>query len=121
MMTPVAKLTSLDETQHYLKPGSILEILDAIAMKSTGNEAANGLRKLNNNRDPDAGGLAFYTDLLDSGQKTLGSIALDILNGASGEDGVLLDEKLVVAAEFYDADPADYYHVPKGIAPQFLV
>ncbi len=52
------------------------------------------------NRDPDAGGLAFYTDLLESGQKTLGSIALDILNGASGEDVTRLDEKLVAAAEF---------------------
>ena len=36
-------------SERYLKPGSTLETLDAIAMKSTGNEAANGLRKLNNN------------------------------------------------------------------------
>ena len=42
MMTPVEKLKSLDETQEYLKPGSTLETLDAIAMKMNDNEAANG-------------------------------------------------------------------------------
>ena len=45
MMTPVEKLTSLDETQHYLKPGITLETLDAIAMKINDNEAAKRLKE----------------------------------------------------------------------------
>ncbi len=52
------------------------------------------------NRDADASGLEFYSDLLDSNQRSLGTIALDILNGTSGEDRVLLDEKLARAADF---------------------
>ena len=45
MMTPFEKLTSLDETQQYLKPGITLETLDAIAMKINDNEAAKRLKE----------------------------------------------------------------------------
>ena len=52
------------------------------------------------NRDPDAEGLAFYTDLLDSGEASLASIALDIANGATGDDVTILGNKVTVANAF---------------------
>lgn len=52
------------------------------------------------NRDPDAEGLAFYTDLLDSGEASLASIALDIANGATGDDVTILSNKVIVANAF---------------------
>lgn len=51
-------------------------------------------------RDAEEGGLSFYANMLDSGEKSLGSIALDILNGTQGDDLVLLDEKRAVAEAF---------------------
>lgn len=52
------------------------------------------------NRDADAEGLAFYTDLLDSGAASLASIALDIANGATGDDVTILNNKIEVANHF---------------------
>ena len=43
-------------------------------------------------RDPDAAGLDFYRDQLANQGKHLGTIALDIFNGATGEDRDLLDD-----------------------------
>lgn len=64
------------------------------------------------NRAADAEGLAYYVDLLNRGslsglnpelrQSTLAQIALDIANGASGEDSVVLQNKLYVADYFTD-------------------
>lgn len=54
--------------------------------------------------DRDAGeeGIKFYTDRLMSGESTIQSIPLDILNGASGEDVIALDNKEEVANLFTD-------------------
>jgi len=51
-------------------------------------------------RSPDAGGLQFYANLVNSGQKSLASVALDIYNGATGDDGIMLANKLAVADSF---------------------
>jgi len=52
--------------------------------------------------DRDAGkeGLDFYSNLLATGEATIASIALDILNGATGGDLVALDNKIEVANYF---------------------
>src|SRR5690606_32499280 len=55
------------------------------------------------NRAPEADGLNFYIDLLANGQATLASIALDILNGASGTDLVAVNAKLDAANDFTNA------------------
>ena len=52
------------------------------------------------NRDPDAEGLAFYVIQLESGQSSLTSIALDVANGATGDDRTILDNKIEVANGF---------------------
>jgi hypothetical protein len=51
-------------------------------------------------RDPDSGGKAFYLDKLDNGELSLQSITLDILNGASGDDSLIIDNKTSVAKYF---------------------
>lgn len=51
-------------------------------------------------RDPEPEGLAYYTDLLDSGQASLQTIALDVIFGAQNEDAVTVEHKLEVARYF---------------------
>jgi len=48
-------------------------------------------------RDVDDMGLAFYRELLESGTRSLQSIALDILNGAINNDQVMIDNKLLLS------------------------
>lgn len=52
------------------------------------------------NRAPDAGGKQFYVDAFKAGKYTAGTIALNILNGASNDDAVAIANKLGVANEF---------------------
>ncbi|MGT2509460.1 DUF4214 domain-containing protein [Cupriavidus basilensis] len=55
------------------------------------------------NREADTSGLNFYVQLISSGKATLASIALDILNGATGTDKTAIEAKLVAANGFTDA------------------
>ena len=59
------------------------------------------------NRTADAEGLIYYAGLLDNGTKSQASIALDILNGATGDDLTLITKKLVVSADFTAAMQSD--------------
>jgi len=52
------------------------------------------------NRDPDAEGLSFYAGELQSGARTLDSIALDVLNGALNSDLAIIDNKQAAAVYF---------------------
>lgn len=52
------------------------------------------------NREPDDAGLAYYLGELDTGARTLEGIMLDVLNGASGGDKAIVDNKLDVARYF---------------------
>lgn len=52
------------------------------------------------NRDPDPGGLNFYTLQLQSGQMSQASIMLDVLNGAQNQDLQIVDNKLAAAQAF---------------------
>lgn len=52
------------------------------------------------NRAPDAAGKKFYVDGFNAGTFTPGKIALDVLNGAMGNDSVTLANKLLVANDF---------------------
>jgi len=52
-------------------------------------------------RDPDPGGLAYYIDELQSGRRTLQSITLDVLNGATtAPDSTVVVNRLEVAAYY---------------------
>lgn len=51
-------------------------------------------------RDPDAEGREFYLDKLASGDMTLPTITLDILNGAQNQDRVIIEDKIFVANYF---------------------
>jgi hypothetical protein len=53
-------------------------------------------------RSADAEGLAFYVDLLDSGEATLASIAKQIVDGATGSDVTVLANKVAVAQVYTD-------------------
>lgn len=52
------------------------------------------------NRDPEPEGLAFYVGKLESGEFSVTSAALDIANGATGDDRLILDNKIIVADDF---------------------
>lgn len=56
-------------------------------------------------RDADSGGLNFYLGLLQRGEKTLASIALDISNGVQDgtDDEAIINNKLAIAAFFTDS------------------
>jgi hypothetical protein len=51
-------------------------------------------------RAPDAAGLAYYEEAFANGELSAGTIALQILDGASGEDTIAISNKLEVANEF---------------------
>jgi hypothetical protein len=52
-------------------------------------------------RDPDPGGLAYYVGELVTGNRTLQTITLDVLNGATtAPDSTVIANKLVVASYF---------------------
>ncbi|AHF97648.1 hypothetical protein DESACE_00255 [Desulfurella acetivorans A63] len=58
------------------------------------------------NRAPDPQGLAFYENGFNNGTFTPGTIALNILNGAQGNDAIMLQNKLKAAMQFTQAiDP----------------
>ncbi|TVO66130.1 DUF4214 domain-containing protein [Spiribacter aquaticus] len=62
-------------------------------------------------RAPDAEGLQFYVDALNSGESSLAEIALDIFNGAQNNDKAILDNKVTVAeyaTEELEATGASY-------------
>lgn len=52
------------------------------------------------NKAPDAAGKQFYVDGFTAGTFTAGTIALNVLNGASGDDAVAVLNKVQVANEF---------------------
>ncbi len=75
------------------------EYLDWIADNGldTSEDVVTALYQQMFNRDPDAEGLAFYVEQLESGALSLASIALDIANGATGDDVTILNNKVDVA------------------------
>ena len=62
----------------------------------TNQELVNNLYQQLFGRDADTGGLDYYTGVLDSGERTLQSISLDILNGAQNEDVLILNNRATV-------------------------
>ena len=51
-------------------------------------------------RDPDQGGLDYYVGELQAGRRTLQSIALDVLDGATGADALTVTNRLDVANHY---------------------
>ncbi|GHD12794.1 DUF4214 domain-containing protein [Tianweitania populi] len=58
-------------------------------------------------RNPDAAGLAFFTAQLNSGAQNINTIAINILDGARGEDAALVAAKIAAADQFTAAVRAD--------------
>lgn len=54
-------------------------------------------------RDPEAEGLAFFVSELESGAQSLETIAINILDGAQGDDACLIDNKIAAANAFTQA------------------
>ena len=54
-------------------------------------------------RDPDAGGLDWYSAELDSGRRSLQSIALDVLYGAANDDAQTVSNREVLAQYYVDS------------------
>lgn len=52
------------------------------------------------NRAPDSSGLAFYEQQIQNGAMSLQTVALNVLNGASGNDAAIIQNKLSVASNF---------------------
>jgi hypothetical protein len=53
-------------------------------------------------RNADSGGLDFYVDLLQSGQYTLPSIALEVFNGRQNEDIAIIANRMTIAHAYTD-------------------
>jgi hypothetical protein len=53
------------------------------------------------NREPDYAGLQWYVNSLNSGSNTLANIALEILNGATGSDVTVLNNRRTSAEDYY--------------------
>jgi hypothetical protein len=69
-------------------------------------------------RDPEPGGLAYYVDKLRDGGRTLQSITLDVLKGATGDDALTVANRLDVANHYTGkvARGCDYAGEPTGVA-----
>jgi len=95
--------------------GDMHEIIDAFANSPEakelyGNksieEQINAIYQAAFNRNADPEGLKYYTEQIKEGKITLGSLAIDVLNGAKNEDKLTLENKLKAAMEFTKAlDP----------------
>lgn len=92
--------------------GNLDEIIDAFGNSAESTALYNGASdsaKISQiyqqlfNRAPEAEGLNYYVQLLANGQATLATIALDILNGASGSDLSVVNAKLGAANDFTGA------------------
>ena len=96
----IEKFTESDNVDQVLTDfGTSEEYLDWIEDNGldTSEDLVNALYQQMFNRDGDAGGIAFYVGQLESGASSLASIALDIANGASGDDVIALDNKVGVS------------------------
>lgn len=96
----IEKFTESDNVDQVLVDfGTSAEYLDVIDGLTT-EEIINQLYQFMFNRDADAEGLAFYTELLESEESSLAAIALDIANGATGDDVTIIANKVGVANSF---------------------
>jgi len=88
--------------------GDLSVIIDAFAnspefLESFGDledsELINNLYQQLFGEDADSGGLDFYVRLIQQGERTLGSVALDILNGAENEHAEIINNKFAYAQQ----------------------
>ena len=95
--------------------GDMHEIIDAFANSTEaqslyGNmsveDQINAVYQAAFNRNADPEGLEFYSKQIKDGKITLGSLAIDVLNGAKNDDAIILNNKVTAALEFTKAiDP----------------
>ena len=93
---------------RYGVDGDVRTVLDglahspeAFALYSASNETAVATMYRNLfNREPDSGGLAFWSGMLGSGKFTRGQVPVALLAGAAMDDLAIFDRKAQVAAAF---------------------
>lgn len=93
------KLSETDDlTKILFEFGNASEFVD-IYSQMTSDELINDLYQQMFNRDADAGGLAFYTDRLETGVATLGDIAKQIIDGIKegSNDSLVFNNKTIQA------------------------
>lgn len=91
--------------------GSIKDIMSAFGNSTEsrelfGSDVIGGITSIYQslfNRAPDFDGLIFYATKVNQGTYTLGTVALEILNGAQNADKTLIDAKVTAAASFTTA------------------
>lgn len=80
-------------------------------------DAVNNLYNQMFGREAEPNGLAYWTGVLNSGEKTLAEIATTILNAATGEDRFVLNAKVAAAAEYTaEFGAAEDYDLEAAIA-----
>jgi len=67
------------------------------------------------NREPDAAGLAYWKNELDSGSFSRSLFIQTVINGAQGDDVVILENKKEVALAFADAEREDVFEAKRVI------
>lgn len=67
------------------------------------------------NREPDAAGLAYWKNKLDSGSFSRSLFIQTVINGAQGDDVVILENKKEVALAFADAEREDVFEAKRVI------
>ena len=63
-------------------------------------------------RDPDAGGLGYWTAQLESGASSSGRLIVDIMSGAQGNDKTILENTVIVSSDWTHANA----HLPFVLA-----
>ncbi|MFZ6655735.1 DUF4214 domain-containing protein [Undibacterium sp. TJN19] len=89
-------LTSVQIAQSFSKQVEYASIFSGFSTKQTVNTLFKNL--FNHDADPD--GLAYWIGQIDNGTFTIGQVAIAILGGAVGKDGLIVAAKLAAANGF---------------------
>jgi len=110
--------------------GSLSSIIDAFANSQEskalygGSDVSSTITKIYQqvlNRAPDQGGLSWYSLQISTGKTTLQSIALDVLNSATGSDLTTVNNKLqfsTIATNSLHTSNADQLYAGNAVADQ---
>ena len=100
------------ETQLLNANGNLSTIINAFATSAESTSLYGGLSTTQQvsaiyqalfGHQPDLAGLAYYVNGITTGTFTLGSVALNIFNGAAGTDATILAQKVAYSAAFTTA------------------
>ncbi|WP_172124338.1 DUF4214 domain-containing protein [Devosia sp. 919] len=109
----IGRLTAADEYEDLVAGKTPTQVINAIYQQLF-------------DRDADPEGLAHYLALLESGEQSIETIAINILDGTSGSDLLTLDAKIDAADMFTDsldrAEEVDAYagNTAEGVGRDFI-